>query len=120
MKNNQTRHPGAQNPQPGPLPTGPYKQTHHDTSHRVYQTLPYLNRSVRLNICAGHNPEACTHGVEAVVDEMLQVLAHADLSHQLVLVAVHARQLAHMGEDILQAVRQLQIRHDNEYVQREP
>ena len=23
MKNSQTRHPGAQNPQPGPLPTGP-------------------------------------------------------------------------------------------------
>lgn len=24
MKNNHTRQPGAQNPHPGPLPTGPY------------------------------------------------------------------------------------------------
>lgn len=49
----------------------------------------------------------CTHSVEAVVDEMLQVLAHADLSHQLVLVAVHTSQLAHVGKDILQTISQL-------------
>ena len=45
--------------------------------------------------------------VEAVVDEVLQVLAHADLAHQLVLVAVHARQLPDVRERVLQAVRQL-------------
>lgn len=39
---------------------------------------------------------------------MLQVLAHADLPHQLVLVAVHACQLAHVGKDVLQTVGQLQ------------
>lgn len=52
-----------------------------------------------------------TYGVEPVVDEMLQIFAHADLSHQLVLVAVHARQLTHMGEDVLQPIGQLQQRN---------
>lgn len=37
-----------------------------------------------------------------VVDEMLQVLAHAHLTHQTVLVAVHTGQLPHVGEDVLQ------------------
>ena len=45
-----------------------------------------------------------TYSVEPVVDEMLEVLAHADLSHQFVLVPVHTRQLAHVGEDILQTI----------------
>ena len=48
-----------------------------------------------------------THSVEPVVDEMLEILAHADLSHQLVLVAVHPSQLTHVGKDVLQSVRQL-------------
>ena len=48
------------------------------------------------------------YGVEAVVDEMLEVFTHADLSHQLVLVAVHARQLAYVCKHVLQAVGQLQ------------
>lgn len=38
---------------------------------------------------------------------MLQVFAHSDLSHQLVLVAVHARQLPDMSKDVLQSIRQL-------------
>ena len=52
---------------------------------------------------------ALAHGprVEAVVDQVLQVLAHADLAHQPVLVPVHARQLAHVREDVLQAVGEL-------------
>ena len=49
-----------------------------------------------------------TDRVEAVVDEVLEVLAHADLLHQFVLVAVHASQLSNVREDILHAVRQLQ------------
>mmetsp|Transcript_6161 Transcript_6161/g.24641 ORF Transcript_6161/g.24641 Transcript_6161/m.24641 type:complete len:696 (-) Transcript_6161:121-2208(-) len=47
-------------------------------------------------------------GVKAVVDEVLEVLAHADLAHHAVLVAVHARQLAHVSERVLQAVGQLE------------
>lgn len=39
---------------------------------------------------------------------MLQILAHADLSHQFVLVSIHPRQLADMGEYVLQAVGQLE------------
>lgn len=50
------------------------------------------------------------HRVEAVVDEMLQVLAHPNLPHELVLVAVHASQLTNMGEDVLQSICQLQGR----------
>eukprot|EP00123_Amoebidium_parasiticum_P018100 comp24100_c1_seq1/m.43517 comp24100_c1_seq1/g.43517 ORF comp24100_c1_seq1/g.43517 comp24100_c1_seq1/m.43517 type:complete len:308 (+) comp24100_c1_seq1:5498-6421(+) len=46
--------------------------------------------------------------VEAVVDQMLQVLAHADLPHQLVLVAVHACKLTHVCEDVLHAISQLE------------
>lgn len=41
---------------------------------------------------------------------MLQIFAHPDLSHQLVLVTVHACQLTHMSEDVLQPIRQLQQR----------
>ena len=46
--------------------------------------------------------------VEPVVDKVLQILAHADLSHQAVLVTVHAGQLADVREDVLQAVGQLE------------
>ena len=46
-------------------------------------------------------------GVEAVVDEVLEVLAHAHLAHEPVLVAVHARQLPDVREAVLQPVRQL-------------
>jgi len=49
-----------------------------------------------------------THSVEAVVEQVFEVFAHADLSHQLVLVAVHARQLADVRKDVLKTVRQLQ------------
>ena len=42
---------------------------------------------------------------------MLKVLAHADLPHELVLVTVHARQLADMRKDILQPVGQLEGVH---------
>ncbi len=39
---------------------------------------------------------------------MLEIFAHPDLLHQLVLVAVHASQLAHMREDVLNAVSELE------------
>ena len=55
-----------------------------------------------------------TYSVEPVVDEMFQVLAHTNLSHQLVLVAVHACQLTHMGKDVLHSISQLkQARKQN-------
>ncbi len=41
---------------------------------------------------------------------MLEIFAHPDLSHQLVLVAVHACQLTHMSKDVLQSISQLQHR----------
>ena len=49
-----------------------------------------------------------THCVESVVDDVFEILAHPDLLHQLVLVTVHARQLAHVGKDVLKAVGKLE------------
>ena len=42
---------------------------------------------------------------------MFEVLTHSDLSHQLVLVAVHPRQLTHVGKGVLKTVRQLKGIH---------
>ena len=39
---------------------------------------------------------------------MFEVLAHANLPHQFVLVAVHASQLANVCKYVLKSVRQLQ------------
>ena len=47
-------------------------------------------------------------GVEAEVDEVFNVFAEPHLSHELVLVAVHACGIPHMSEDILQTVGQLE------------
>ena len=44
-----------------------------------------------------------------VVDDMLEVLAHPDLLHELVLVSVHAGQLTHMGHGVLETVSKLEI-----------
>ena len=49
----------------------------------------------------------CTYCVEPVVDEMFEILTHANLPHQLVLISVHPRQLSNMGKDVLQPVGQL-------------
>lgn len=39
---------------------------------------------------------------------MFEIFTHPDLSHQLVLVTVHAGQLTHVGEHVLDTIRQLQ------------
>ena len=52
-----------------------------------------------------------TYGVESVVDDMLEIFAHPNLFHQLVLVAVHACQLTHVGKDVLEAVGELECVH---------
>mmetsp|Transcript_27303 Transcript_27303/g.78698 ORF Transcript_27303/g.78698 Transcript_27303/m.78698 type:complete len:112 (-) Transcript_27303:1958-2293(-) len=46
-------------------------------------------------------------GIESVVNQMLQVLAHSDLPHQTILVPVHSRELTDVVEGILQTVRVL-------------
>ncbi len=48
-----------------------------------------------------------THRVKAIVYDMLEVLAESDLPHELVLVAIHASQLAHMSKGVLQAISKL-------------
>lgn len=45
-----------------------------------------------------------THCIKPIVDQMLEILAHPDLPHEFVLVTVHARQLSHVSEDVLQAI----------------
>ena len=59
-----------------------------------------------------------THGpgVEPVVNQVLQILAHADLAHQPVLVSVHAGELPDVRKDVLQAVRELECVHVPEAV----
>ena len=59
------------------------------------------------------SPEANTRtlangtGIEAIVDEMLQVLRHSDLPHEFVLVSVHARESANVCKNVLKGVREL-------------
>ena len=52
-----------------------------------------------------------TYGIETVVDNMFQIFAHPDLFHQLVLVAIHARQLSNMSKHVLQTISQLEGIH---------
>jgi hypothetical protein len=60
------------------------------------------------------SPEADTRtlangtGIEAIVDEVLQVLRHSDLPHEFVLVSVHARESANVRKNILKGVRELE------------
>ena len=46
--------------------------------------------------------------VKAVVDEMFKIFAHSNLSHQLVLVTVHASQLTNVSKNVLKTVSQLE------------
>lgn len=101
MKNSHTLQPGAQKPQPGPLPTGPWKKRDTITSHLV--TLSCWSVYLR----SPPHRKGGTYCVKPVVDEMFQVLAHTNLPHQFVLVSVHPCQLTDMGKDVLQAICQL-------------
>ena len=44
-------------------------------------------------------------GIESVVDDVLQIFTHSDLSHQSILVTVHTGELANVRENILEAIR---------------
>jgi len=46
--------------------------------------------------------------VEASVDDVLQILAHSDLPHQLVLVSVHTSQLTNVSESELKTIGKLE------------
>lgn len=76
-----------------------------DTAHKEQPNSP------------SRSPESATRaladwsGVEAVIDQVLQIFAHSDLSHQLVLVAIHSRQLPNVSEDVLQSVGELEGVH---------
>ena len=55
--------------------------------------------------------ESCTYSIEAVVDDMLEILAHSNLFHQLVFVTVHASKLSNMCKHVLEAISQLERVH---------
>lgn len=128
MKKSHTLQPGAQKPQPGPLPTGPWTKKIIINSYISCSLWEMLSMDTKRNSSNTWRPNIIspiheqltdqinrvfTYSVEPVVDEMLQIFAHPDLSHQLVLVAVHACQLTHMSEDVLQTIRQLKYRGEN-------
>mmetsp|Transcript_66756 Transcript_66756/g.127143 ORF Transcript_66756/g.127143 Transcript_66756/m.127143 type:complete len:244 (-) Transcript_66756:1454-2185(-) len=77
------------------------KQRHHTSQEEEPDTPAW-----------GPEPTAWTladrTGVEPVVDQMLQILAHAHLPHQSVLVTVHTGQLTDMGKDVLQTICKLE------------
>ena len=58
-------------------------------------------------VCSSDSELTCTYCVEAVIDDVFEVLAESNLPHELVLVAVHTSQLAHMGKRVLQAIGKL-------------
>ena len=61
--------------------------------------------------CGSGGVRVCSYSVESVVDDMLEVLAHANLPHQLVLIAIHPCQLADVGKGVLQTISQLECIH---------
>jgi hypothetical protein len=82
--------------------TKPAFKKWHDTTHEEQPDAPT------------GSPEADTRTftngtcIEAIVDEVLQVFRHSDLSHELVLVTVHARKGTNVREDILKSIRELE------------
>lgn len=68
IKNSHTLQPGAQKPQPGPLPTGPCPKQDHSGGKNYNSVHKTENISRRA---ATKCNTAFTYGVEPVVDEML-------------------------------------------------
>ncbi len=51
--------------------------------------------------------KALTYSVKSVVDKMFDIFTHSNLSHQFILVSVHASELTDVGEHILYPISQL-------------
>ncbi|KAI3486863.1 hypothetical protein L1887_49501 [Cichorium endivia] len=80
----------------------PALEQRHDTAQ---EEDPHPPRG-RPEADAGTLADAC--GVEAVVDDVLEVLAGADLAHGAVLVPVDARERGDVVEEVLEAVCELE------------
>lgn len=79
--------------QPDP-PAGSPEPTTWTFAHRTLsekKTLEHKKTQVKHKQVGRWLRKEYSYSVEAVVDEMLEIFAHSDLSHQLVLVAVHSR-----------------------------
>lgn len=97
--------PGVQIPTPGPLPTGPCRKRKRVREIEIIWHVLYIfHKTLEMKY-----PSA--HSVESVVDDMLEIFAHSDLPHQLVLVSVHSRQLSNVSKCVLQSIRQLKCIH---------
>ena len=67
----------------------------HDTTHEEQPDAP--TRSSEANLTNG------TY-IEVIVDKVVQIFCHSDLSHELVLVTVHACKGINVCKDILKGV----------------
>jgi hypothetical protein len=80
----------------------PSLQKGHDSTHEEQPDAPT------------RGPEPTTRSlsdrarIEPIVDQMLEVLRHAHLPHELILVPVHACKGTNVRKDILQGVGQLE------------
>jgi len=94
-------------------PAGRPEAAPRSLAHRALEA----DRGTKPNQTQAHTTGQATsrkrlsHRVESVVDEMFEILAHPDLPHELVLVSVHAGELAHVGEHVLEAVGELEGVH---------
>lgn len=70
---------------------------------------PYEEEPYAPPRCPEPNTRSLTNlpSIEPVIDQVLQILGHSDLSHQAVFVPVHASQMTHMTEYVLQTISQL-------------
>jgi hypothetical protein len=74
----------------------------HDTTHEKQPDAPTGSPKADARTFANGTR------IEAIVDEVLQVFRHSDLSHELVLVTVHARKGTNVRKDVLKGIRELE------------
>lgn len=46
--------------------------------------------------------------IEAIVNQMLQIFAHTNLSHEFIFITIHSGKLTNMSENVLQTIGQLE------------
>ena len=78
--------------------TKPMLEQRYDTTHEEYPNTPSWRPETTTGTLADR-PR-----IEPVIDQMLEILAHPDLSHEFILVSVHASESSDVGKDVLQCV----------------
>jgi hypothetical protein len=80
----------------------PSLQERDDTAHEEEPDSPRWSPDTNTRAFADWT------SVESVVDQVLEILAHSDLTHQTVLVTVHARQVTDVSEGVVNSVGELE------------